>query len=639
MLRAQNLVSILLHRPLQLVICAAVLAGSVSSNVAHARPTKIALTKVEGDAAGVGKAVSDALEDSELVIVPSRQVDRTLVRLGLDDNFGDRGAAKLGEELEVDAVVRGAYDRRRSKMRFTIFANGKRGKPFSVEVSDIESDKFRRLVRTAVMAKLTAVRKEAEAAADLAASSDAKLDKTGATDTKKPKAAAAPAAADDKSTKAKDPGPVTTISMADDGTKKRAKAKAGKDTATKTTASKDATSKDATTKDASKDATSKDATSKDATSKDAATKVADATAADDSAKPKAKPAEDTPPAEEPAPKAVKTADTPFAAGAKSGPSSDTQTASAQPAAAADRPVAARPNTRLAAAKPQLASARDDDGDSVGSSTRVRAESSGRAEPRGANLAAVRAELGVSVSSRALSFESTSGTTAPKPFNSAAFPGGRFEGELYPLAMGDARGILAGFGIAGSFDEAVPLTVHAPTEPTVALKATQRAYSIGLRYRIAFGHTPTSPTLTLGAGYASRTFSVDRTGLANPSALDMPNVDYTLYDPGLAFRLPLGRMFAVTVAGRGLIVADAGQIQQADQYGTATVMGLSGSAGLEVLFGSHVALRVAGEATQISFTFTGNGALSNNRDGNTATVDVKNASDSYIGGVATLAVMY
>jgi hypothetical protein len=629
-----------MHRPLQLVICAAVLAGSVGSNVALARPTKIALTKVEGDTAGVGKAMSDALEDSELVIVPSRQVDRALVRLGLDDNFGDRGAAKLGEELEVDAVVRAAYDRRRSKMRFTIFANGKRAKPFSVDVSDIESDKFRRLVRSAVMAKLTAVRKEADATADLAPSSgsadskpdkalDKAIDKPGVTDGKKPKAGPA---VDEKAPKVKDPGPVTTISMAEDGTKKKARTKSGKDAATKTPASKDATSKDATSKDAtSKDATSKDATSKDATSKDATSKDADDVAvADETAKPKAKPAEDTQPAEDPASKTAKPADTPFATGAKSKAGSGT--------AASDggQPVGTRPNTRLADAKPQLASARDDDGEplgSGGSTTRVRAESSPRGQPRGANLAAVRAELGVSMATRSLSFESTSATSAPKPFNSAAFAGGRFEGELYPLAMGDARGILAGFGIAGSFDQAVPLTVHASTEPTVALKATDQSYSIGLRYRLAFGHTPTSPTLTLGAGYASRSFSVDRTGLANPSALDMPNVEYTLYDPGLAFRLPLGRMFAVTVAGRGLIVASAGQIQQTDQYGTATVMGLSGSAGLEVLmWNDRIALRVAGEATQISFAFTGNGTQSKDRS-------VKGASDSYLGGVATLAVMY
>jgi hypothetical protein len=92
------------------------------------------------------------------------------------------------------------------------------------------------------------------------------------------------------------------------------------------------------------------------------------------------------------------------------------------------------------------------------------------------------------------------------------------------------------------------------------------------------------------------------------------------------------MLAVSVAGRGLIVAGAGQIQQTDQYGTATAMGLSGSAGVEVMLFNHVALRVAGEATQISFDFTGNGTLSKDRD-------VKTATDSYLGGVATLAVLY
>jgi len=73
--------------------------------------------------------------------------------------------------IELPARPRSAVIRISADARYTIFANGKRAKPFSVDVSDIESDKFRRLVRSAVMAKLTAVRKEADATADLAPSS------------------------------------------------------------------------------------------------------------------------------------------------------------------------------------------------------------------------------------------------------------------------------------------------------------------------------------------------------------------------------------------------------------------------------------------------------------------------------------
>jgi hypothetical protein len=174
---------------------------------------------------------------------------------------------------------------------------------------------------------------------------------------------------------------------------------------------------------------------------------------------------------------------------------------------------------------------------------------------------------------------------------------------------------------------------------VPLRITEQHDSFGVRYRLAFGHQPTSPTLTLGAGYGTRRFAVDRSGLQSTSSLDLPDVDYRMFDPGLAFRLPLGGHVAVTLAGQGLIVTSAGPIQRADQYGAARVLGGSASAGVELIVGERVAIRVAAEATQLDLSFTGAGMLANSRDGNSATVDVHGATDRYYGGVATAAVMY
>ena len=62
-------------------------------------------------------------------------------------------------------------------------------------------------------------------------------------------------------------------------------------------------------------------------------------------------------------------------------------------------------------------------------------------------------------------------------------------------------------------------------------------------------------------------------------------------------------------------------------------------GFEVLFATRFALRLSGEVFQMNLQFDGNGALANNRDGNTQTVDVTRAVDTYFGGAATLGVMY
>jgi hypothetical protein len=124
-----------------------------------------------------------------------------------------------------------------------------------------------------------------------------------------------------------------------------------------------------------------------------------------------------------------------------------------------------------------------------------------------------------------------------------------------------------------------------------------------------------------------------------TSIDLPDVDYRMFDPGLSFRLPLGSLFAISVGGRGLVVTAAGPIQRPDQYGTASAIGASASAGFEVLIGRRIAVRAAAEATQLQLKFTGNGQLSNSRDGDSSSVDVRGATDRYYGGTATIAVMY
>jgi hypothetical protein len=83
----------------------------------------------------------------------------------------------------------------------------------------------------------------------------------------------------------------------------------------------------------------------------------------------------------------------------------------------------------------------------------------------------------------------------------------------------------------------------------------------------------------------------------------------------------------------------GPIQRSDQYGAAGVLGAAASAGLELIVTDRVALRLAGEATQLSLAFHGSGTLATSRDGDSSTVDVRVATDRYYGGAATLAATY
>lgn len=568
-----------MNRPLaRLIILTALFAGAQGSTAAFARPTKIALTKIDGDANGIGDVVVEALDDADLSIITPGQVDRAIDRLGIDERLADRDVLRLASELDVDAVVRGAFDRRGRRMRFTIFANGKKGQPFSVEVANAQSNKFRQLVRSTVVAKL-AVAVPPDDAPGAAAGGLAAGAKKPGKPAAKPKdgAGGADEAAD---------GPVTATAKG----KKPVKGKKPDEVA------------------------ADDAKAARARSRAKAKKPDDAVDAADFAgaqpvKPKVEEVYQPPPP---------------AAEAK--PVVEVKLAEARPA---------EPK-RLAPAKQVIAAARDDDDGAPVVQDRVEPVAALPVERgRGANLAAARANLGVSAVGRNLGFQATSTAVLPRTFNSDPVAGARFEAELYPFAFSDTHGVLAGLGIAGDFDQTLSINVG-PATGGATVPATERHYSIGLRYRLPFGHSPTSPTLTFGVGYATQTFTVDP---AMTTALDLPSVDYQMIDPSLALRVPLGHRVAVTAEGRALFALDAGPIEQADQYGSAKLFGARGSLGFEILFATRFALRLSGEVFQMNLQFDGNGALANNRDGNAQTVDVTHAVDTYFGGAATLGVMY
>jgi len=260
--------------------------------------------------------------------------------------------------------------------------------------------------------------------------------------------------------------------------------------------------------------------------------------------------------------------------------------------------------------------------------------------RPANRAALRLDVGMSVQNRSLSFTSRKNNypQAPNPYENAPVPGARLEAELYPLAFSKPRSFAGGLGLAASFDRTLSLTLSTSEEPGVPVKATQQAWSVGARMRIAFGQADLAPTMTIAADYGVRTFKTDRSGLMDPANLDLPDTQYTFVGGGVGFRFPLAKVVALAFGGRVLGVLDAGPIQQPDQYGQAKVFGGQANAGLDITFG-RFAIKLAGEFSQFGFAFTGNGFMTNSRDMDPDTKDIGGAADRSIGGAATFGVLY
>lgn len=285
----------------------------------------------------------------------------------------------------------------------------------------------------------------------------------------------------------------------------------------------------------------------------------------------------------------------------------------------------------------------DDGDELEATAAAAPASS----TRPANRAAIRLDVGASVQRRSFKFNSNV-SGLPKNVAMSPVPGARLDGEFYPLGMSRTAGALAGLGLGFEYDRTLSLnltTTNNGTTYTVPVK--QSHYSIGLRYRLAFGQSETSPTLTFGVGYGKRLFSPDRSKLTNDPVADLdvrrdtPNSEYTAIDPGLMFRLPVTRMVAFSVGGNGLIVTNAGTVAEKQSYGRAKVYGAEAIAAVDVILGSHLALRFSGEFVQFGFTFQGGGQLSNGLDPamDLTTKEVGGLADRSIGGAATLALLY
>lgn len=270
-------------------------------------------------------------------------------------------------------------------------------------------------------------------------------------------------------------------------------------------------------------------------------------------------------------------------------------------------------------------------------TNVREQSAAPARP--ANRAAVRLDIGGAVHKRSLKFNSRDFPERPKDYSNSMVPGIRVEAQVYPLAFSNPNSIAAGLGIAGLFDQTLLLKLTPDVQPGTKLPVTERRFSIGPRFRYVFGSSPTSPSITVGVGYAQRTFSVNRSALMPGNAIDLPDVKYVGLDPGLEARIGITGRIAAVVGGSVLLLTSTGAIEKADQYGRATVTAGQASAGVDIGITKRIGVRLTGEFAQFGFNFAGTGTQSNARDKDASTKDVGGATDRYFSGVATLAVQY
>ena len=244
--------------------------------------------------------------------------------------------------------------------------------------------------------------------------------------------------------------------------------------------------------------------------------------------------------------------------------------------------------------------------------------------------------------RNLDFNSAS--LEPDGYNSSVVPAGVLKADLYPLAFNLAnKSETRNIGLSVELEQILQVKTEVEGGGgAVDLPTEHRRYAIGVIARRNFGTTPTSPTLTASIRYNRARFEIDRAPAeAMGIIVDVPNVDYTYYDPGIGVRYPFNEKTAFGGEAKFLYVTEAGEIEDEDQYGEASVTGFD--VGVHVEYKVNPRLFILAGARAIGFAFDFNptegevpALIDRNGDG---VQDVGGGLDRYLGGYLSAGYLF
>jgi hypothetical protein len=178
-------------------------------------------------------------------------------------------------------------------------------------------------------------------------------------------------------------------------------------------------------------------------------------------------------------------------------------------------------------------------------------------------------------------------------------------------------------------------VQLQTDHDLQAATTEQHLAVGVVYR-----HPLSPTLTLEGSvrYNKRKFAIDK-GSAPPTRSTSPTPTTPTSIPASACATCSAPRPRSAADARFLLITDTGEMQSPDQYGASTVTGVDLSIGFDYQVAPRSCVRASAGLATIGYAFKGNGALTNNRDGDATSIDVSGARDTYFGGSAGAAYAF
>lgn len=253
--------------------------------------------------------------------------------------------------------------------------------------------------------------------------------------------------------------------------------------------------------------------------------------------------------------------------------------------------------------------------------------------------AVDVAAGLSFVGRNLSFALNKQVAdVPQGYKGALVPALFLDAELYPMALSArGRGPMQNLGVTLEVERVIKINSTVQGMEDVNLPTTQQRFGIGALYRWNIGTSPTSPTIKVGVGFNKAAFEIDKAAAPAGVDIDIPNVSYTFLSPGVELRFPINPKLAALADARYLFVTALGEMQEAAQYGAASITAFDVDVGAEYKLTSAISARAGFQLSRFAMTFDGSGALTD-RDGDSAQ-DVTSAADRYLGLYAVAGYLF
>ena len=290
-------------------------------------------------------------------------------------------------------------------------------------------------------------------------------------------------------------------------------------------------------------------------------------------------------------------------------------------------------------KEKKVAAKDDDGEEISDKAEPGVKLTGPEALTPANRA-IDAMIGLSLNARRLSWKTDGdlgpstgpGLGKPPNYNGVPAPGAVLDITAYPLAFGHKKkGVLTGIGLQAMYDQA--LLISSKLGDGTKLKTQANRLLIGGVFRYPLGSKAESPVVGGRLAFAKQSFQIQM-------GSDLPNVNYAAIQPGVFFKLPVGKLVFNADLGYQLI-SKTGQMTKGDMtgYGQASVSGIDFKLSGDYALTKAIFARGGLQIERIGYKFKGSAdTLATLRD-NDPEQDVQGATDMYIGAAFAIGYLY